>query len=288
MKAMQKMLSAMLAIVMMVPLGAWAAESYDSCTDYIDTLPATISKPGNWCLRKNLQTNITSGAAISVQANSVTIDCNTFRIGGFTGGRGTMAVGIRSTETYNMRVRNCSVRGFWLGIFTEAGGEHLIEDNRLDGNTELGIGVYSPRSTVRNNLVLDTGRGTSSANGAQGIIVSGGVDVVDNTVAGVVSNNLQPNNDARGIVAVDNASGSVVGNRIRGIVPSGTGPSFGIIDFTSGSSVIRDNIVQGSGLPSSTGIFCNTGATLSKDNAVAGFEVAVDRCTSHGDSVPGP
>ena len=288
MKVLRRMFGATLAIAMMVPLGALAAESYDSCTGYIDTLPADISTPGNWCLRKNLRTGIADGAAISVQASNVTIDCNHFRVGGLTGGRGTMAIGIRSANTFNMTVRNCSVRGFRLGIFTEAGGGHLIERNRLDGNTELGIGVYSPGSTVRNNLVLDTGGGTATANGAQGVVASGGVDVVDNTVAGVISNKLQPNNDARGIVAVDNASGSVVGNRIRGVVPSGAGPSFGIIDFTSGSSVIRDNIVQGSGLPGSTGIFCNTGATLSKDNAVAGFEVGVDRCTSAGDTVASP
>jgi parallel beta-helix repeat protein len=288
MKILKLMLGLTLVIVMVVPFGARAAESYDNCTGYIETLPAYISTQGNWCLRKNLSTSITSGAAIVVQASNVTIDCNDFKIGGLAGGSGTMAIGIRSASRYNTTVRNCSVRGFWLGIVTEAGGGHLIEDNRFDGNTEVGISVYSPGSTVRNNLVLDTGGGTSSSNGAQGIVGSGGVDVINNTVAGVVSNDLQPNNDARGIVVVDNATGSVVGNRIRGVVPSGDGPSFGIIDFTSGSSVIRDNIVQGSGLAGSTGIFCNTPATLSKDNAVAGFEVQVDRCTSDGDSVPGP
>ena len=33
---------------------AQAAESYDNCTGFIDSLPATISTHGVWCLRKNL------------------------------------------------------------------------------------------------------------------------------------------------------------------------------------------------------------------------------------------
>lgn len=279
-------LGALVCAAAMVPVPAPAAESYDNCTGFIDSLPAYISTQGTWCLRKDLGTGITSGAAIVIENNNVTIDCNGFKIGGLAGGPGTMAIGIRPfAGVDNTTVRNCRVRGFWLGIATEGGGGHLIEDNQLDGNTEVGIHVYSPNSTVRRNLVMDTGAGTATANGAQGIVVSGGVDALDNTVAGVVSNGLQTNNDARGIVAVDNAMGSVVGNRIRGLVPSGTGPAFGILDVSTGHSVIRDNIVQGMGVSGSVGIQCGSASITSRDNVIAGFALAVDGCTSSGDSV---
>lgn len=279
-------LGALLSAAVMIPAVVSAAESYDNCTGFIDSLPAYVSSQGTWCLRKDLGTSIASGAAIVIETNNVTIDCNGFKVGGLGGGPGTMAIGIMPLAgRSNATVRNCRVRGFWLGISTEGGSGHLIEDNQLDGNTGVGINVYSPNSTVRRNMVMDTGAGTATANGAEGIVVSGGVDVLDNTVAGVVSNDLQANNDARGIVAVDNATGSVVGNRIRGLVPSGTGPAFGILDFTTGYSVIRDNIVQGMGMSGSIGIKCNSASATSRDNVVAGFDLAVDGCTSSGDSV---
>jgi parallel beta-helix repeat protein len=279
-------LGALLSAVATIPVVVSAAESYDNCTGFIDSLPAYISSQGTWCLRKDVGTSITSGAAILIETNNVTIDCNGFKIGGLAGGPGTMAIGIHPyAGLNNTTVRNCRVRGFWLGIATEGGGGHLIESNQFDGNTEVGISVYSPNSTVRHNMVMDTGGGTATANGAQGIVVSGGVDALDNTVVGVVSNDLQADNDARGIVAVDNEMGSVVGNRIRGLVPSGAGPAFGILDFTTGYSVIRDNIVQGMGLSGSVGIKCNSASTTSRDNVIAGFDLAIDGCTSSGDSV---
>jgi hypothetical protein len=281
-----KALRAIAIILLALPVWAQAAESYDNCSGYIDSVPTYISQQGNWCLRKDLSTAITSGAAIAVHTNNVTIDCNDFKIGGLAGGPGTRTIGILSPGVNNTTVRNCNVRGFWIGIVADAGSGHLIEGNRLNGNVGAGISVYSPNSTVRNNFVFDTGGSTQSANPAQGIAVGDGVDVVDNTVSGVLSNDLQPDNDARGISAGANGNGSIVGNRVRGIVPSGAGRAFGIIDFTVGTSVIGNNIVQGLGQQNSTGIFCNSGATLSRDNVVSGFWVPVDRCSSYGDSFP--
>lgn len=282
----QRALRAIGIVLLALPVCAQAAESYDNCSGYIESLPTYISTQGNWCLRKDLNTAITSGAAIAVHANNVTIDCNDFKVGGLAGGAGTMAIGILSPDKQNTTVRNCNVRGFRIGIVTDAGSGHLIEDNRLNGNTEAGISVWSPNSTIRSNFVFDTGGGTATANHAKGISASGGVDVIGNTVSGVLSNDLQPDNEARGIESSVNESGSIVGNRVRGIVPSGAGQAFGIIDFTDGTSVIRDNIVQGMGQQNSTGIFCNTGKSLSRDNVVAGFWAPVDRCTSYGDSFP--
>src|SRR5688572_20901601 len=82
----------LLAAVSLAP--ARATESYDGCTGFIDSLPATISTPGTWCLRGHRYTSITSGAAIRITANNVTLDCNDFRLSGLGAGAGTLAVGI--------------------------------------------------------------------------------------------------------------------------------------------------------------------------------------------------
>src|SRR5690606_9034000 len=80
----------LLAGLLAIPSPARAAESYDSCAGYIDSLPATISQQGVWCLRKNLSTNISTGHAITIAANNVTIDCNDFKIGGLAAGNGSL------------------------------------------------------------------------------------------------------------------------------------------------------------------------------------------------------
>src|SRR5690606_3370431 len=107
------------------------------------------STQGTWCLRKNLATNITSGAAIAIATNNVTIDCNDFKIGGLAAGDGSSARGIQGHGRQNATVRHCNVRGFYYGIYISGGAGHLVEDNRLDNN--LYFGIYLLNGT--NNLV---------------------------------------------------------------------------------------------------------------------------------------
>src|SRR5690606_30319107 len=168
--------------VAVAPGSANAAQSYDNCTGFIDSLPATISTQGVWCLDKNLGTAITSGNAITIATNNVTIDCNDFKLGGLAAGDGSLATGIYAENRQNAAVRHCSVRGFQTGIRLDGGAGHLVEDNRLDNNLYTGIRVSGDNNRVRRNAVYDTG-------GGNGFITSFGIDaeasVVDNTVGGV-------------------------------------------------------------------------------------------------------
>src|SRR5688500_982965 len=125
------------AVIATLLAGLWAAmptaraaESYDNCTGFIDSLPATISTQGTWCLRKDVSTSMTSGIAITVAANNVTVDCNDFKIGGLAAGNDSSAFGI-FTDRQNVTVRHCSIRGFFYGIYLIGAG-NLIEDNLLD------------------------------------------------------------------------------------------------------------------------------------------------------------
>src|SRR4249920_3461142 len=83
-----------LAMLFGAPRAAHAAESYDNCTGYINSLPAVISTGGIWCLKHDLSTAI-DGDAIHINGtNDITIDCNNFKIGGLAAGIGTNATGI--------------------------------------------------------------------------------------------------------------------------------------------------------------------------------------------------
>jgi hypothetical protein len=64
-----------------------------NCTS-ITSLPATINTQGVFCLTGNLGTNISSGNAIYITANNVTLDLNGWKVGGQAAGTGTDAYGI--------------------------------------------------------------------------------------------------------------------------------------------------------------------------------------------------
>jgi parallel beta-helix repeat protein len=274
------------AVLLGGPTGeASAAESYDNCTGFIDSLPATISTQGTWCLSKHLGTNVSGGDAITIATNNVTLDCNHFRIGGLAAGTGTLTNGIRAASRNNITIRNCSIRGFLLGIYFSSGGGHLVENNSLDGNTRYGIYVTSAGSTIRNNTVIDTGGSTASLGVAFGIYAASGVDVLNNTVNGVASTGT--NSDARGIQTDNNGSGSVNGNRVRGLAPTGIGAHHGIYATFSGRSIIRDNDVQGPG-PSaagSIGVRCQNNLATARNNVISGFETGVHNCLNSVNSV---
>ena len=129
------------------PGTARAAASVDSCTGYVPSLPATITTHGTWCLAKDLSTGITSGAAITVTTNNVTIDCGGYKIGGLPAGPGTGTTGIQALGRQNTTVRDCAVRGFLRGISLEGNGQ-VVVGNRVrevvaDGNLAIGIAALS-------------------------------------------------------------------------------------------------------------------------------------------------
>jgi hypothetical protein len=269
-------LSAMVASI--VPAPVRAAESYDNCIGFIDSLPAVISTQGTWCLNKDLSTGVTSGAAITVNTNNVTIDCNDFKLGGLAAGTGTLTIGIQANSRYNITVRQCNIRGFNGGVATTSGGGHRVENNRFDGNTLRGIDIQSPGSAIRGNLVIDTGGSTSSTASAYGIYATDGVDIIDNTVNGVAPGGTNAN--AIGIGSNFNGDGSITANRVRALAANGTGLDLGIYNTNSGRLVVRDNDVQGNGNAGSIGIRCITNQGTARGNIISGFDTGVQNCLS--------
>lgn len=263
-----------------------AAESYDNCTGFIDSLPATISKQGTWCLRKDVSTSISSGYAILLAANNVTVDCNDFKIGGLAAGMNTATVGIGTGDTLrsNLVVRNCNIRGFRRGLVILGSG-HLVEDNRLEGNTYTGIYVVGDGSVIQRNQVRDTG-GTNWEQGYAYAITGGEtVHVLDNTVEGVLPALQSGNAWAYGIYTFDNAGGSIRGNRVSGLIGSGEGGAFGIQNYASGLiSVVDNHVVSGGG---KVGISCaGWNNEPAVHNVVLGFVTPIAGCYDGGNTTP--
>lgn len=274
--------AAMLATLLLLSSGTThAAEGYDNCTGTVASLPATITTQGVWCLKADLSTDIASGAAIRVETNNVTIECNGFRIGGLAAGAGTQAVGIHVPGRLNAVVRGCNVRGFAVGIFAQDGGGHVVEDNRVEASPRIGIEVHGAGSAVRRNIVTDTGGAPSAAwIPGIGIRVRHGADALDNTVSGVDPGTA--GGEAVGIEGMTNGGGTIAGNRIGRMNPADN--SYGVYD-TGGSAVSR-NFITGAGNSPGGGIACPGNTTTVSDNIVRGFAVGVwAGCTAVGNVV---
>ena len=265
---------------------AQAAESYDNCSGFIDSLPATISTQGTWCLRQNLSTNIANGNAVTIAANNVTIDCNDFRIGGLAAGEGSIAAGIHAYGRQNVIVRRCGVRGFKWGI-TLHGAGHLVEDNRLDNNLSLGIMVSGDSGMVRNNRVYDTG-GDPEETGVWGI--TGSASVIGNTIAGLYARN--PGTQLYGIQNHSGHGGEIRDNSISGFdVAAASGSEAVGIHMAAYNRRVSGNHVSGSatsGNIEGVGLFATfPGRFLCVDNTVAGFTTNItNHCVSARNLTP--
>jgi hypothetical protein len=275
----------LLAGLIAVP-AARAAQDYDNCAGFIDTLPATITMQGTWCLRHDLSTEITSGNAITIATNNVTIDCNDFKLGGLAAGAATQTRGIYALHRLNATVRHCNIRGFYQGVqLGGTGGGHVIEDNRFDGNTVYGLIVQGSGSVVRRNQIIDTGGSSVITGEAVGIYTTYAVDVLDNTVSGVLpSADGSGNGSATGIFTSSNPSGSLSGNRVRGLVKLGGGGGPYGIHNTGGSDRISldGNHVIGDGGVGSIGLICTSSSGRAKDNIVNGFAIGISGCSDDG------
>jgi len=266
------------------PADAVAAESYANCTGFIDSVPATLTTQGNWCLRADLSSALASGAMITVATNNVVLDCNDFKLGGLAAGPGTAAVGILAVNRANLTVRNCNLRGFALGIQASGGdGGHLVERSRFDGNRLTAIFLHSPASMVRDNLVVDTGNTSLAAGTVVAINASSGTDIVDNAVYGVAT--IQAATDVIGIRTDNNGNGAVVGNRVRGLSPGTGGVAYGIWDQTASRTVLSRNTVVGDGLANSVGIRCTSAIAGAHANTVAGFDTGIQSCATNGNVI---
>ena len=244
-----------------------------NCTA-VTTLPHIINAQGVYCLTGNLSTKITSGNAITINTNNVSLDLNGFKLGGLGAGDSTQAFGIFADQRKNITIRNGIIRGFRAGIwfgdifpYTTSQG-HLVEDILADQNTVNGIKVFGRGNTIRRNQVVDTGGSTIFAL-ATGIEVIGpGNDVLNNRIA---TTTARSTGDAKGIF-LSIAHASVVQDNRIGETTAVDGDSYGIyIDFSDHVTARNNTITTadyGLFYTNSTGKYMGN---LTADIAMAAF-----------------
>ena len=212
-----------------------------NCTA-ITSLPYTITSQGVYCFTSNLSTGMTSGNAIEIQANNVTLDLNGYKLGGLGAGDGTDANGIFALQRKNITIKNGIVRGFHRGIYlrdfspyTTSSG-HVVKNILADQNTTWGIEVAGLGNTVADNTVVDTGGSTFTA-AAWGIRVAGsGAKVTDNAVSSTTSTT----SNAFGIYLADADRSLVQNNTVTDSIGA-PGNSFAIFMTSTTGVFLRNN-----------------------------------------------
>jgi parallel beta-helix repeat protein len=268
-------------------MGNAKSETYHTCAGFISTVPATISTQGVWCLRQDLSTSVTSGAAITIATNNVTIDCNNFKIGGLGAGPASLAVGIRAADRQSVTIRNCNVRGFQKGIELVGGAGHLVEDNRLDNNLNIGILLSADSGMIRGNQVFDTGGGAPisislgsifATSTAATPIAGSNTQILGNVVQGTIG----PSGGVyytRGILAVGSGV-SVRDNIVGGLTSSASSGTVYGIDMPFSTGMVRDNVTKfeaATGTVTSIGISTES-ASQCRGNFVLSFDTSFEGC----------
>jgi hypothetical protein len=270
-------LAAALGAAVLAP-AARAAEATDSCTGYIDSLPAVLTSPGYYCLRADEALTASSGTAITIASDDVTIDCNDFKLNGLAAGDATNATAFGATGFWsNPAIRRCVVRGFRYGtyLFTS---DTLVEDSRFDENTDVAILLQGRRSRVRRNHVTNTGGSTLSADPAPiAIWVGSDSEVSDNTIDGVrTTTGTGAPTAIRGWDSYQptGSIGTITGNRISGMERAG-GAHFWMIALSGGAVVSGNRFVAATAPTAAGAVTCNTSVFLGNglvvDNTLSGF-----------------
>ena len=285
-----------LALLAVLAAGSVHAET-TACTA-IQALPTVITTSGIYCLKGDLLTSMSSGIAIEIAANFVTLDLNGWRIGGGAAGTGTTAIGIHAINRRGITIRNGSIKGFLTGISLDGtpstNTSHTVEAIRADGNLETGIYLSATNSIVRDSQITNTG-GSTAATGANkaGIYVNWGdaIAILNNdidfvtggsTTAGGIwcnpPNAMISNNRIAHVTSETAAIGLFIGTQsfARGNqISSLAGPySAGIASNDGSDSVIADNQIIGAAQPGSVGISFNSAAAF-RNNVVVGFATGI-------------
>jgi hypothetical protein len=221
-----------------------AAEAETRRCTAITSLPYTISAPGSYCLNTDLSTPISAGRAITIISNSVTLDLNGHKLAG-NAGVATTADGVYAANRKYVVVKNGTIKGFMRAVHFQGSSSiaNIIEGITAERNFNVGLRVDGVGSSVRRNLVVNTG-GT--------------------TVQGGNANNAG--------IALFGSANVILENEIMNVAGTGTGVGYGIVMDTSDDTVVESNRIAAV----DTGIYADGTNILVSNNRFMRMPTAID------------
>jgi len=240
-------------------------------------LPQVITAQGKYYLSMDHALNLPSGCAIDIQTNNVTIDLNGFKIGNLAAGPSQTASGVCGSNRQNIVVQNGAIRGFRFGvdILGSVSWGHVVRHMRLDGNYKIGARVEGDGVNITDNVVVNTGGGTTGSGNEMGILLNN----AQMHTGGVIANNLVFNTGsaedvpkygirawlARGVTIANN----VVANAA---IPAQINHA---IDIYGSAVVVKNNDLHNF----DTGVYVNNSAAKCFNNFTIGMTTGFFGCT---------
>jgi hypothetical protein len=157
-----RLLWLVVAAVLLLGSVAWGQDFYviggggSPAGTKISTLPYTITTPGFYYLTGNLNYSSTTGNAITINADDVTLDLMGFALTGPGAATGTVEAITISGRT-NVEVRNGTVRNFFVGVHDgdiNNGKKHRALNLRVT-NTTFGIIFDGQNHLIKNCSSMD-------------------------------------------------------------------------------------------------------------------------------------
>lgn len=241
----------------LICLGAGSAAAQTGPCVGIYSLPFRITRPGSYCLTRNLSTPITTGAAITIAASNVLLDLKGCKLEGTAAMGVTTAAGIKAEDRSSVTIRNGTIRGFETGVhlylaaYPSPSSANVVEDLRIERSRTWGIVANGTGTIIRRNLVYDLGDPTDiNAIDTTGISTGGdSARILDNDISRV--NNL--GGQSTGIQFEFGTHQLAAGNRI-------SDAAFGVrfVAGTAATGKYRGNITLNVPQPYSGGIDLGT------------------------------
>jgi parallel beta-helix repeat protein len=298
MRAWLAPLACVLAAWLGPPAGA-RAETFE-CTA-IATLPTEISVTGHYCLHKNFAQGFTGfQTPVRISADNVVFDCNGHAIRDTTADFGQAAIYV-GDSVQGVTVRNCTVDGFYLGIYVTGYAPATSRGNRIENNVILrshyeGIDVSGSNNHIVGNRIHDIIGDTTGGPTGINLFSFGADSGVGNVVEGNTITNLRNTGaDASytvGIRVYAVRETVIADNFIGGLYNTGTDYTLGIYGNDLRNLVIRDNTiltVPGGGSLDWTAAYLITAdaaadGIICRDNIVGHWEPAFIGCVSIGNT----
>jgi nitrous oxidase accessory protein NosD len=266
-----------MTLVIGLPLSACCAYAETvNCTP-ITSVPYVISSSGVYCLVSDIVTAMTSGNAIEIQSNSVTIDLNGHKLGGAAAGLATQAIGIYALNRSNTTIMNGTIRGFQRGVYLQDASNNwsnssgsVVKDLRVDLSTNAGIIVEGRGNVIKDNFITNTGGSTVSLHAFSVLSKGAGARVINNDIVGTATTVLY--NDAKGISVYWGKGAIIENNRVTNTT-SPTGTAYGIhVEESGASSVIANHVSNDEIAQYAVGIFVGGANSNVRDNTISNVQ----------------
>ena len=147
-----------------------AADSFGQII--INSVPYTITAPGNYVLGSNLIYSSAAGAAIQIFSSNVTLDLGGHYL--YYPGTPTSNVGVYVHNAGNVIIQNGIIAVFHYGIYTEHTGGTALNSGNIVQNLRLTNVTYGVvLSTVAESIVRNNQITSLTAAVGDGILISG-------------------------------------------------------------------------------------------------------------------